>query len=114
MTICISQVALIKEPTMARTANKTNTSKATDIVKSDYWLNNIPTPLGNINQNLVKGLKGSTGKTFEQFLALIDKHGLEKTNLWLKSKDSEMYIVQEGVSSSATDIDNLDDEFANL
>lgn len=99
---------------MARTANKTNTSKATDIVKSDYWLNNIPTPLGNINQNLVKGLKGSTGKTFEQFLALIDKHGLEKTNLWLKSKDSEMYIVQEGVSSSATDIDNLDDEFANL
>ena len=99
---------------MARTANKTNTSKATDIVKSDYWLNNIPTPLGNFNQNLVKGLKGSTGKTFEQFLALIDRHGLEKTNLWLKSKGSEMYIVQEGVSSSATDIDDLDDEFANL
>ena len=99
---------------MARTANRTNTSTTTDIVKSDYWLNNIPTPLGNINQNLVKGLKGSTGKTFEQFLALIDKHGLEKTNLWLKSKGSEMYIVQEGVASSATDIDDLDDEFANL
>ena len=89
---------------MARTANKTNTSKATDIVKSDYWLNDLDTPFGKVNQNLVTGLKGQTGITMSKILKGIESKGIEYVNEYLKSKGYSCYVVQEGTSSASTDL----------
>ena len=89
---------------MARTANKTNTSNSSDIVKSDYWLNDLDTPFGKVNQNLVTGLKGQTGITMSKILKGIEAKGVDYVNEYLKSKDYSCYVVQEGTSSASSDL----------
>lgn len=89
---------------MARLANKTNTSKATDIVKSDYWLNDLDTPFGKVNQNLVTGLKGQTGVTMSKIIKGIESKGIDYVNEYFKAKGFSCYVVQEGTSSSSTDL----------
>ena len=89
---------------MARTANKTNTSKSSDIVKSEYWLNDLDTPFGKVNQNLVTGLKGQTGITMSKILKGIESKGIDYVNDYLKSKGFSCYVVQEGVSSASSDL----------
>ena len=91
-----------------------NSKTDSTIVKSDYWLNNLETPMGGLSINLVTGLKGSTGKTMQSYLDLLAKHGLVKVNKWLESKGSNLYIVKEGESANTIDIDSLDAEFAAL
>ena len=89
---------------MARTANKTNTSNSTDIVKSDYWLNDLDTPFGKVNQNLVTGLKGQTGITMSKILKGIESKGVDYVNEYFKAKGLSCYVVQEGVSSASSDL----------
>ena len=89
---------------MARTANKTNTSKAADIVKSDYWLNDLDTPFGKVNMNLVQGLKGQTGVTMSKILKGIESKGVDYVNEYFKSKGYSCYVVQEGTSSASSDL----------
>ena len=91
-----------------------NSKTDSNIVKSDYWLNNLETPMGSLSINLVTGLKGSTGKTMQSYLDLLAKHGLVKVNKWLESKGSTIYIVKEGESANTIDINSLDAEFAAL
>ena len=89
---------------MARTANKTNTSKATDIVKSEYWLNDLDTPFGKVNMNLVQGLKGQTGVTMSKLIKGIESKGTDYVNEYFKAKGFDCYVVHEGTSSASTDL----------
>ena len=89
---------------MARIANKTNTSNSSDIVKSDYWLNDLDTPFGKVNQNLVTGLKGQTGVTMSKLIKGIESKGVDYVNEYFKSKGYSCYVVQEGTSSASSDL----------
>ena len=89
---------------MARNANKTNTPKATDIVKSEYWLNDLDTPFGKVNMNLVQGLKGQTGVTMSKLIKGIESKGTDYVNVYFKSKGFDCYVVHEGTSSTSTDL----------
>lgn len=80
-------------------ANSTD-KEVSEVVKSEYWLNNLETPFGSINVNLVTGLKGQTGVTMEKILKGVTSKGVDYTNEYFKNKGLNCYVTQEGVKSS--------------